>query len=183
MLPTWRKIGFLSSLDTHLYCMQWICRNNRHFHQVMSQTAGTDQFWMLGGADDACIYFSVECSNAFLPCLASNASSLFSPKICIANLQHKIKLDKTLGERRSWPRQIITPTSVLINQICSNLTICIKEYWASPKDSGSIPSPWSGQAATVIEFFAHCLIWEDADRHQNLISSFYYHLRPLRKIS
>ena len=125
---------------THPYDMQWICRNSRHFQQVVSQTAGSDQFWMLGGANDACIYFSVECSNAFLLCLASNASSLFSPKIYIANLQHKIKLDKTLGELRPWPIQIITPTSVLINQICSNLTICIKEYWAIPKDSGSIAS-------------------------------------------
>ena len=28
---------------------------------------------------------------------------------------------------------------------------------ANPKDSGSLPLPWSGHATTIIEFFAHLL--------------------------
>ena len=32
-------------------------------------------------------------------------------------------------------------------------------------------------------FFAHFLIFEDPDHHQNLISSLLYHPRPLHKVS
>ena len=40
---------------------------------------------------------------------------------------------------------------------------------ANPKGSGSLPAPRSGDA-TAITCFAHLLILEDSDHHQNLIS-------------
>ena len=53
-------------------------------------------------------------------------------------------------------------------------------WWkANIKGSGSLPAPRSDHTTG---FFAHLLISEDLDHHQNLISSL-YHLGPLHKIS
>ena len=41
---------------------------------------------------------------------------------------------------------------------------------ANPKVSGSLPAPRSGRATTIMMLFAHLLILEDTDRHQNVIS-------------
>ena len=56
----------------------------------------------------------------------------------------------------------------------------VKGY--NPKDSGSLPVLHSGYAAAII-FFAHLLILEGPEHHQNLISSSMYHPGPLHKIS
>ena len=52
------------------------------------------------------------------------------------------------------------------------------------KSFGSLPAPRSGYATTItVVFFAHLLILEYPDHHQNLISSSLYYPRPLHKIS
>ena len=58
-------------------------------------------------------------------------------------------------------------------------------WWlkVNPKASGSLTAPRSGHATTILVYFAHLLILEDPDRHQNLISSSLYHPRPLHKTS
>ena len=52
------------------------------------------------------------------------------------------------------------------------------------KGSGSLPSPRSGYATTItVFFFAHLLILQYPDHHQNLISSSLYYSGPVHKIS
>ena len=51
------------------------------------------------------------------------------------------------------------------------------------KGSGSLPSPRSGYATTITVFFAHLLILQYPDHHQNLISSSLYYSGPVHKIS
>ena len=52
-----------------------------------------------------------------------------------------------------------------------------KSFW-------SLPAPRSGYATTImVFFFAHLLILEYPDHHQNLISSSLYYPGPLHKIS
>ena len=52
------------------------------------------------------------------------------------------------------------------------------------KGSGSLPAPRSGYATTImVFFFAHLLILQYPDHHQNLISSSLYYSGPLHKIS
>ena len=51
------------------------------------------------------------------------------------------------------------------------------------KGFGSLPAPHSGYAITIMVFFAHLLILEYLDQHQNLISSSLYYPGPLHKIS
>ena len=52
------------------------------------------------------------------------------------------------------------------------------------KSFGSLPGPRSGYATTImVFFFAHLLILEYPDHHQNLTSSSLYYPGPLHKIS
>ena len=52
------------------------------------------------------------------------------------------------------------------------------------KKIGSLPAPRSGYASTIIVvFFAHLLILEYPDHHQNLIISSLYYPEPRPKIS
>ena len=51
------------------------------------------------------------------------------------------------------------------------------------KGSGSLPSPRSGYATTITVHFAHLLILQYPDHHQNLISSSLYYSGPVHKIS
>ena len=51
------------------------------------------------------------------------------------------------------------------------------------KRFGSLSAPQSGYATTIMVFFAHLLILEYPDHHQNLISSSLYYPGPLHKIS
>ena len=49
------------------------------------------------------------------------------------------------------------------------------------KSFGSLPAPRSGYATAIMVFFAHLLILEYSDQHQNLISSsinFEFHSNP-----
>ena len=50
------------------------------------------------------------------------------------------------------------------------------------KKLGSLPAPRSGYATTIMVIFAHLLILEYPDHHQNLISSSLYYPGPLHKI-
>ena len=51
------------------------------------------------------------------------------------------------------------------------------------KGFGSLPAPRSGYTTAIMVFFAHLLILEYSDHHQNLFSSSLYYPRPLHKIS
>ena len=51
------------------------------------------------------------------------------------------------------------------------------------KSSGSLPAPRSGCATTIMVFFAHLLILQYPDHHQNLINSSLYYSGPVHKIS
>ena len=52
-------------------------------------------------------------------------------KSYVAGVSNHLELDKALGELRPPRlRQIIIPTSVSINRVCSSLTVCINECWA-----------------------------------------------------
>ena len=50
------------------------------------------------------------------------------------------------------------------------------------KGFGSLPAPRSGYATAIMVYFAHLLILEYSDEHQNLISSSLYYPGPLHKI-
>ena len=52
------------------------------------------------------------------------------------------------------------------------------------KSSGSLSGPRSGYSTTLmVFFFAHLLILQYPDHHQNLISSSFYYSGPIHKIS
>ena len=53
----------------------------------------------------------------------------------------------------------------------------------TPKPFGSLLAPRSGYANAIMLFFAHLLILEYSDHHQNVISSSLYYKGPLHKIS
>ena len=62
----------------------------------------------------------------------------------------------------------------------------MKDYPPPPqkKGSGSLPAVRSGYATTImVFFFAHLLILQYPDHHQNLISSSLYYSGPLHNIS
>ena len=93
---------------------------------------------------------------------------------------------EALRERRPpWPRQIITlilPTAKMLSLGCERLPTPLKKKKKKKKGSGSLPSPrvcyhyYGG-------FFAHLLILQYPDHHQNLISSSLYYSGPVHKIS
>ena len=81
-----------------------------------------------------------------------------------------------LGEHRPpWPRQIIAPILSTVKNV--------EPWWwkANPKDSWSLPAPWSCYATPIIVIFAHALILECLNHHQTLISSLSYYPGPLHK--
>ena len=89
---------------------------------------------------------------------------------------------EALGERRPpWPRQIITP--IFPNVIMLSLggerlpALPLTHHWDHylHHDLGMLPLLWC--------FFAHLLILEYSDNHQNLISPSLYYPGPLHKIS
>ena len=97
---------------------------------------------------------------------------------------------EALRERRPpWPRQIITlilPTVKMLSLGCERLPPPPlkkkkkkKKIWITldylHHDLGMLPLLWW--------FFAHLLILQYPDHHQNLISSFFYYSGPLHKIS
>ena len=62
-------------------------------------------------------------------------------------------------------------------------THLLKKKKKKKKSSGSLPSPRSGYATTITVCFAHLLILQYPDHHQNLISSSLYYSGPVHKIS
>ena len=96
------------------------------------------------------------------------------------------KLEALRERRPPWPRQIITPilsTVKMLSLGCERLpTPPKKKKKKKKKGSGSLPSPRSGYATTITVFFAHLLILQYPDHHQNLISSYLYYSGPVHKI-
>ena len=99
-------------------------------------------------------------------------------------------LPKTLEALREhrppWPRQIITlifPTVKMLSLGCERLPTPLKKKKKKKKgldhylhhDLGMLPLLWC--------FFAHLLILQCPDKHQNLISSSLYYSGPVHKIS
>ena len=84
--------------------------------------------------------------------------------------------------RSTWTAQ----TSLAEADYYSHIVHCkhIEPWWwkVNPKGSGSLPAPPSGYATTIMVFFAHLLILEYLDHHQNLISSSLYYPRPFHKV-
>ena len=66
---------------------------------------------------------------------------------------------------------------------CERLPTPLKKKKKKKKGSGSLPAPRYGYATTITVFFAHLLILQDPDHHQNLISSSLYYSGPVHKIS
>ena len=69
---------------------------------------------------------------------------------------------------------------------CERLPTPLKKKKKKKKSSGSLPSARSGYATTITVFFAHfahLLILQYPDHHQNLISSYLYYSGPVHKIS
>ena len=87
--------------------------------------------------------------------------------------------------RPPWPRQIITPIlpTVKILSLGGERLAPPPPKKKKKKSFGSLPAPRSGYATTIMVFFAHLLILEYPDNHQNLISSSLYYPGPLHKIS
>ena len=69
----------------------------------------------------------------------------------------------------------------MLNLGCERLPTPLKKGGGG---SGSLPSPRSGYVTTItVFFFAHLLILQYPDHHQNLISSSLYYSGPVHKIS
>ena len=98
-----------------------------------------------------------------------------------------MKLEALRESRPPWPRQIITlilPTVKMLSLGCERLPTPLKKKKKKKKNgSGSLPAPRSGYATTITVFFAHLLILQYPDHHQNLISSSLYYSGPVHKIS
>ena len=106
----------------------------------------------------------------------------------LSNVVHRQtnKLEALRERRPPWPRQIITlilPTVKMLSLGCERLPTSLKKIKKKKKGSGSLPSPRSGYATTITVFFAHLLILQYPDHHQNLISSSLYYSGPVHKIS
>ena len=90
----------------------------------------------------------------------------------------KYDILEALGERRTpWPRQIITPifsNVIMLSLGGERLNPKVLDHYLH-HDLGMLPLLWC--------VFAHLLILEYPDHHQNLISSSLCYPRPLHKIS
>ena len=99
------------------------------------------------------------------------------PLLPVSDCKKKTKLE-ALGKRRPpWPRQIITPilsTIKLLSLAGERLTPKVLDHYLH-HDLVMLPLLWC--------YFAHLLILEYLDHHQNLISSLLYYPGPLHKIS
>ena len=98
------------------------------------------------------------------------------------------KLEALRERRPPWPRQIITPilsTAKMLSLGCERLPTPLKKKKKKKKkkvldhylhhDLGMLP--------LLRCFFAHLLILQYPDHHQNLISSYLYYSGPVHKIS
>ena len=114
----------------------------------------------------------------------------FSKKIKIKiNKNKKIKKLEALREHSPpCPKQIITlilPTVKMLSLGCETHPPKKKKKKRKKKKKlGSLPAPRPGYATTItVCFFAHLLILQYKDHHQNLISSSLYYSGPVHKIS
>ena len=111
----------------------------------------------------------------------------YNSDIDLNHVMHR-QLEALTERRPPWPRQIITlilPTVKMLSLGCERLPTRLKKKKKKKKKkgSGSLPSPRSGYATTITVFFAHLLILQYPDHHQNLISSSLYYSGPVHKIS
>ena len=102
-------------------------------------------------------------------------------------IKKKKKLEALRERRPPWPRQIITPilfTVKMLSLSCERLPTPLKKKKKKKKkvldhylhhDLGMLP--------LLRCFFAHLLILQYPDHHQNLISSYLYYSGPVHKIS
>ena len=99
------------------------------------------------------------------------------------HIKLEFKLEALRERRPPWPRQIITP--ILLSLGCERLPTPLKKKKKKKKkkvldhylhhDLGMLP--------LLRCFFAHLLILQYPDHHQNLISSYLYYSGPVHKIS
>ena len=96
--------------------------------------------------------------------------------------QNRNKLEALRERRPPWPRQIITPilsTVKMLSLGCERLPTPLKKKKVLDHylhhDLGMLP--------LLRCFFAHLLILQYPDHHQNLISSYLYYSGPVHKIS
>ena len=105
----------------------------------------------------------------------------------LPTLDLKIKLEALRDRRPPWPRQIITlilPTVKMLSLGCERLPTPLtkkkkkkKRFWIITCTMIWICYHYYGV------FFAHLLILQYPDHHQNLISSSLYYSGPVHKIS
>ena len=97
----------------------------------------------------------------------------------------KTKLEALKERRPPWPRQIITlilPTVKMLSLGCERLPIPLKKK-KKKKVLDHYLHPDLGMLPLLRCFFAHLLIIQNPDHHQNLISSSLYYSGPVHKIS
>ena len=103
--------------------------------------------------------------------------------IKIKKKQNKNKLEALRERRPPWPRQIITPilsTVKMLSLGCERLPTHPKKkkrFWIITFTAIWVCYHYYGV------FFAHLLILQYPDHHQNLISSYLYYSGPVHKIS
>ena len=94
---------------------------------------------------------------------------------------------EALRERRPpWPRQIITPilsTVKMLSLGCERLPTPLKKKKKKKKVLDHYLHHDLGMLPLLRCFFAHLLILQYPDHHQNLISSYLYYSGPVHKIS
>ena len=98
-----------------------------------------------------------------------------------------IKLDALRECRPPWPRQIITlilPTVKMLSLGCERLPTPLKK---KKKEKKKVLDHYLHHDLCMLPllrcFFAHLLILQHPDHHQNLISSSLYYSGPVHKIS
>ena len=96
------------------------------------------------------------------------------------------KLEALREHRPPWPRQIITlilPTVKMLSLGCERLPTPLKKKKKKKKVLDHYLHHDLGMLPLLRYFFAHLLILQYPDHHQNLISSSLYYSGPVHKIS
>ena len=134
----------------------------------------------------------IRCSRENEYCINKQREGVFLPENTSLSWRWKkacIQLEALREHRPPWPRQIITLILLLYIAHCKNVEPWLWKTTHPPKkkkkkkvldhylhhDMGMLP--------LLRCFFAHLLILQYPDHHQNLISSSLYYSRPVHKIS